>query len=100
MTQLMISNVTGLTIPYQIYVCDVYGSNCVIVATVNTTIPPMVSITLPPQFDTSPAIGVLVKDLYCERFITLNCISLPPVGKQFQDGDYFFFMDYSIYQFQ
>jgi hypothetical protein len=100
MTQLMISNVTGLTIPYQIYVCDVYGNNCAIVATVNTTIPPMASITLPPQFDTSPAIGVLVKDLYCERFIVLNCISLPPEGKQFQDGDYMFFMDYSIYQFQ
>lgn len=96
----MISNVTGLTIPYQIYVCDVYGNNCAIVATVNTTIPPMASITLPPQFDTSPAIGVLIKDLYCERFIVLNCVSLPPEGKQFQDGDYVFFMDYSIYQFQ
>jgi hypothetical protein len=100
MTQLVISNVTGLTIPYQIYICDVYGNNCAIVATVNTAIPPMVTITLPSQFNMSPAIGVLVKDLYCERFIVLNCVNLPPVGKQFQDGDYFFFMDYSIYQFQ
>jgi len=100
MTQLQINNVTGLTTPYQIYICDVYGNQCVLVATVNTTIPPTITITLPSQFDTAPAIGVKLIDLYCEKFAVLNCIKLPPFEKQFQDGDYFFFMDYSIYQFQ
>lgn len=100
MTQIQINNVTGLTLPYQIFVCNVYGNNCVLVASVNTTIPPVANITLPSQFDMAPAIGLLIKDAVCERFIILNCIDLPPLPKQFQDGDYFFFMDYSIYQFQ
>ena len=100
MTQLIINNVTGLTIPYQIYICDVYGNNCSIVATVNTTIPPSVTITLPPQFDTAPAIGVLLKDLTCERFLVIDCINLIHKPKQFQDSEYFFFMDYEIYQFE
>lgn len=100
MTQIQINNVTGLTLPYEIFICNVYGNNCVLVATVNTTIPPVVTITLPPQYDMAPAIGILIKDLLCERFITLNCLDLPPIFKQFQDGDEFFFMDYSIYQFQ
>jgi hypothetical protein len=100
MTQLQINNVTGLTIPYQIYICDVYGNQCILVATVNTAIPPTVTITLPPEFDTAPAIGVRLNDLYCEKFVIINCKGLPPADKQFQDGDDFFFMDYSIYQFQ
>jgi hypothetical protein len=100
MTQLQINNVTGLTTPYQIYICDVYGNQCILVATVNTAIPPTVTITLPPEFDTAPAIGVRVVDLYCEKFVIINCKELPPIFKQFQDGDDFFFMDYSIYQFQ
>ena len=100
MTQLIINNVTGITIPYQIYICNVYGNSCVLVASVNTTIPPAANITLPSPFDVSPAIGVKIKDPFCERFIILNCVDLPPKGKQFQDGDYFIFMDYDIYQFQ
>ena len=100
MTQLQINNVTGLTLPYQIFICDVYGNQCVLVASVNTTIPPTVTITLPIQFNTAPAIGVKLINLYCEKFVVINCNELPPVDKQFQDGDDFFFMDYSIYQFQ
>jgi len=101
MTQLVINNVTGVTIPYNIFICNVYGNNCQIVATVNTVIPPVATITLPSPFDTAPAIGVKVVDsLGCEKFLIINCIELPPIPKQFQDGDYFYFMDYDIYQFQ
>lgn len=100
MTQIQIYNVSGLTLPYNIFICNVYGNNCVLVATVNTTIPPVATITLPSQFNMAPAIGVLLKDAYCERFVIINCNELPPIPKQFQDGDYFFFMDYDIYEFQ
>ena len=100
MTQLEIYNVTGLTIPYQIYICDVYGNQCVLVASVNTNIPPSATITLPPQFNTAPAIGVKLYDTFCEKLVIINCNELPSIFKQFQDGDDFFFMDYSIYQFQ
>jgi hypothetical protein len=99
MTQLQINNVTGLTIPYQIYICDVYGNQCVLVASVNTNIPPSATITLPPQFNTAPAIGVKLNDTFCEKLVIINCNELLN-HKQFQDGDEFFFMDYSIYQFQ
>ena len=99
MTQLEIYNVTGLTIPYQIYICDVYGNQCVLVASVNTNIPPSATITLPPQFNTAPAIGVKLYDTFCEKLVIINCNELLN-HKQFQDGDEFFFMDYSIYQFQ
>jgi len=99
MTQLQINNVTGLTIPYQIYICDVYGNQCVLVATVNTAIPPTVTITLPLQFNTAPAIGVKLNDTFCEKLVIINCNELLN-HKQFQDGDEFFFMDYNVFQFQ
>jgi hypothetical protein len=99
MTQLQINNVTGLTIPYQIYICDVYGNQCVLVASVNTNIPPSATITLPPQFNTAPAIGVKLNDTFCEKLVIINCNELLN-HKQFQDGDEFFFMDYSVFQFQ
>jgi hypothetical protein len=99
MTQLEIYNVTGLTIPYQIYICDVYGNQCVLVASVNTNIPPSATITLPPQFNTAPAIGVKLNDTFCEKLVIINCNELLN-HKQFQDGDEFFFMDYSVFQFQ
>jgi hypothetical protein len=101
MGQLVINNVTGITLPYEIYVCNVYGNGCILVATVNTAIPPSATIVLPPAFDMAPAIGVKIIDgVGCEKFMILNCVDLPPKGKQFQDGDYFYFMNYDIYQFQ
>ena len=100
MTQLQINNVTGATLPYDIFICDVYGNQCILVATINVAVPPTITITLPIQFNTSPAIGLKIITPDCEKFVIINCDELPPVGKQFQDGDTFFFMDYSVYEFQ
>jgi hypothetical protein len=101
MTQIQINNVTGVTLPYNIFICDVYGNQCELVATINTPIPPSIIITLPLQFNTAPAIGIKVNDsLGCEKFTIANCIETEPVEKQFQDGDDFYFMDYEIFQFQ
>jgi hypothetical protein len=96
MTQLHIHSITGVTLPYDIYICDVYGNQCILVATINVAVPPAMIITLPIEFNMAPAIGIKIIDPDCEKFLILNC----EVGKQFQDGDTFLFMDYSVYEFQ
>jgi len=96
MTQLHIHNITGVTLPYDIYICDVYGNQCILVATINVAVPPAITIILPIEFNTAPAIGIKIITPDCEKFLILNC----DVGKQFQDGDTFLFMDYSVYEFQ
>ena len=58
-------------------------------------------IVLPPQFNNVAAVGIKV--IYgdgCERFEVVYCNLLPPVPKQFQDYEYFEFMDFEIYDFQ
>jgi hypothetical protein len=47
--------------------------------------------------------AVGIKVIYgdgCERFEVVYCNLLPPVPKQFQDYQYFEFMDFDIYDFQ
>jgi len=78
MTSILISNILGLTYPYNIYVCDVYGNSCIYVAEVLTSIPPTIEIVLPTQFDMAPAVGIkIIASDGCERFNIINCISLP-----------------------
>ena len=72
-----ISSISGLTDPYLIQVCDVYGSNCVFLSQIFTTVPPTVTIYLPPQFDSAPSVMVKVTTLDgCEKTEILDCISL------------------------
>ena len=98
MTQVTINSIVGLIPPYSGFACDVYGNQCVYVGQITVT---PITITLPSQFDTAPAIGLkLIYSTGCEKLITLICIEAEPVEKQFQDGDDFFFMDYQIFQFQ
>ena len=60
MTSIEIANITGLSYPYQIYVCDVFGNQCVLIATINTSVPPSTNFILPSQFDNAPAVGVKI----------------------------------------
>jgi hypothetical protein len=74
MTTIDITNITGLSYPYDIYVCDIYGNNCILIATVFTSIPPSNTILLPPQFDMASSIGIKVITLDgCEKFKTIDC---------------------------
>jgi len=74
-----ISQITGTTFPYLIYACDVYGNQCILLAVVNTSVPPSNTIVLPPQFNSAPAVGIKVVDNDgCERFHILYCISPTP----------------------
>ena len=77
MTAIDISSISGLTDPYLIQVCDVYGSNCVFLSQIFTTVPPTVTVYLPPQFDSAPSVMVKVTTLDgCEKTKILDCISL------------------------
>ena len=102
MTQITLNSITGLTYPYTVYVCNVYGLNCVLLAVVNTNVPAPVSILLPsPQFDMAPAVGIkIVTSDGCVRFEIVNCTSQDEGQKQFQDLELFDFMDGTPYYFQ
>jgi hypothetical protein len=101
MTAINIQTITGINFPYTIYACDVYGNQCTLIATLVTSVPPEKIIILPSQFDSVAAVGIKVIDgNNCERFEVVYCNLLPPVPKQFQDYEYFEFMDFEIFDFQ
>jgi hypothetical protein len=70
MTQITINTVSGSNFPYTIYVCDVYGSNCVLVSTILGTVPPTSSsFILPPPYNAVPALMLKVIDnIGCETY--------------------------------
>jgi hypothetical protein len=79
MTSIILNSITGLTYPYDIYVCDVYGDNCGYVSQINTPVPSSVEIVLPPPFNLAPAVGIkIITSDGCERFNIINCIYLTP----------------------
>jgi len=75
MSELIINSVSGNTLPYDVYICDVYGNQCILVATINTNIPSSVTLPLPEEFDNAPSIGIKTIDsIGCEKFTINNCI--------------------------
>lgn len=103
MTQIEVWQISGGTAPFNLYACDVYQEQCILIATIYDPVPPQVIITLPQQFDFAPAIGILVVDGNdCERFEVGVCGD-SGYTKIFQDTDedhIFQFMDFVIYQFE
>jgi hypothetical protein len=92
--QITINSVTSGQSPYNLYVCDLCnGGTCQYIAT-TSTIP--YTFTLPTIFETYSSYAVKIEDAngcsYCE--------TSGPSAKQFQDGQYFEFMDGSEYGFQ
>ena len=63
--QVTITSIFGLTPPFSAYCCNVYGNQCVYVG---SGVMPPITITLPPQFNTAPAVGVKIISHDCERF--------------------------------
>lgn len=101
MNYLVFNGVSGMTIPYNIWGCDYYGNNCILIATINNPVPPQITIPLPPLFDTYP--GLLIKLTNCSNCDYTEysvCDNIFGTQKQFQDGDLFFFMDNVPYTFQ
>lgn len=78
--QVTITNVFGLTPPFSAYCCNVYGNQCVYVG---SGVMPPITITLPPQFNTAPAVGLLLIDsIGCERFEEIYCTPPTPSPTQ------------------
>lgn len=91
MRTLEFTSITGLIQPYTIYICNVFGGDCVLVAYFSTNVPPNNLFVLPPIFNTAPAIGVkVITSDGCERFKVLYCSE---DIKEFMDLEDFFFMD-------
>jgi hypothetical protein len=89
-----INSITSGSTPYNVYVCDICsGGVCQLIDTI-TTAP--YTFTLPPIYETYTSYTVKLVDnagcTYCEVFSAY--------GKQFQDGDYFEFMDGTEFSFQ
>lgn len=74
MSQITINTSSGATPPYDIYICNVFGNDCVLVASIPSNAPPTVTLTLPTKFNQVPAIGLkFVDSNNCERLETVNC---------------------------
>jgi hypothetical protein len=95
--QVIVLSATSVTTPFSGTACDVYGNNCSYVGS-GTTFP--VTFTLPSQFNTAPALQLtLVDSSGCSVSEIIYCNEGEP-PKQFQNLEYFFFMDGDPYEFQ
>jgi hypothetical protein len=74
MAQIQIQTTSFIFTSYNVFVCDVYGNQCVLVANVPPPQPPTITITIPSQFNTAPAVGIkLIDSLGCEIFKIVDC---------------------------
>ncbi len=100
MKTIAIYTIEGLSPPYTVYACDVYGNQCILVSVINVPPSPYVNLFLPSQFDNAPSLGIkLIGSNGCEVFKVYSCV-VPMDGKQFQDFDNFEFMDNILYDFE
>jgi hypothetical protein len=97
MNYVTIYTATTITPPFSGTACDFFGNNCSYIGS-GTTFP--VTFYLPSQFNTAPVLQLTLTDsLGCTVTETLYC-SVEGAPKQFQNLEYFFFMDGSQYYFQ
>jgi hypothetical protein len=85
MKNIIISSITGLTPPFEIYICDFLGNRCQYVKTEVSAIPPIDVIPLPDIFSGAPAVTLIVKELttLCQKEIPVVCTQLPNVFSTF-----------------
>ena len=94
-----IYSATTITPPFSGIACDVYGNNCSYIGS-GSTFPQV--FYLPSQFNTAPTLQLtLIDSNGCTVSEVLYCSpDLPGLPKQFQNLDYFYFMDGDLYEFQ
>lgn len=98
-----ITSIIGANFPYKVYVCNVYGGQCVEVATIYSTVaPPVIISPLPPIFNNIPKIGIKIISQTdgCIIFKTITCDSIEVESKSFMNSEEFLFMDGIKYTFQ
>jgi len=99
MTKVLVTNISNFTLPFSGTACNVYGNDCGYLGEA-TTIPFL--FTLPSQFDTAPAFNLtLIDSTGCQVTHTIYCTpNVISSYKQFEDFEYFVFMDSEPYQFE
>ena len=78
MVQVRITEITGGTLPINVFISDIYGNNQFQLGTIvtGTTVPPTISYntTIPPIFQTAPQIMLtLIDDVGCQAIKILDC---------------------------
>jgi hypothetical protein len=75
MENIIISQVTGLTPPYEIYICDYLGITCEFMETVTDTISPIKVYPIPSVFSGAPALTVKIiqTTTNCEKTQNVVC---------------------------
>jgi hypothetical protein len=69
--QVTILSAVDFTPPFSVSACNVYGNQCQSIGVISSL---PATITLPSQFDTASAVGILLIDsTVCERFETFVC---------------------------
>lgn len=101
MQTITINSIVNVSPPYDIYVCNVYGNMCILLATITNPVPPQITINIPPPYESAPVLGIKMVsyDESCEVLNVLYCESLSDF-KLFQDTFQFYFQDGFIYEFQ
>jgi hypothetical protein len=75
MKNIIISSISGLTPPYQIYVCDFLGNNCQFIQTITSEVPPIEVFPLPDFFSGAPAVSlkIIETNVPCVKEIPVVC---------------------------
>lgn len=76
MTQVRITNISGETLPIDVYISDVYGNNSHLIGVINSSVPPTVTYTstIPSIFNTAPEIKLtLIDNKNCEVYKIIDC---------------------------
>jgi hypothetical protein len=76
MTQVRITNITGETLPVEVYISDVYLNNKYLLGVISSAVPPTITYnsTIPPIFNTAPEIRLtLIDSKNCEISKILDC---------------------------
>jgi hypothetical protein len=76
MIQIRITEITGGTLPINVYLSDIYGNNQTLLGVINSTVPPVQTYnsTIPAIFETAPEVMLtLVDSNNCQVFKILDC---------------------------
>jgi hypothetical protein len=75
MQNIIISSITGLTPPYEIYLCDFQGNNCQLLDIITSYVPPIEVYPLPDFFSGAPAVSlkIIETNVPCEKNVPVVC---------------------------
>ena len=68
MATVKITDISGLTVPYDIFVCDKDGNDCVFVSTITIYGGGPIDITVPFPYEKSSEVGVKLLSAECQAF--------------------------------